>query len=604
MKEISDLNAEFENFLSVTDEARTLAARDRDYVDHKQWTSEQIRTLEARGQSPIVINRLKVKVNFLVGAERSGRADPKALPRTPDHEDAADAATDALRFVADNTDFDQVASNSFEEKVVWGTEAAIVEVKERGGEFEIQVHDITGDRFYYDPHSRRKDFKDAKFMGISVWMDQDDAITMFPGKEEDIKAIMQTDIVDGSTFDDQPRWMDKKRKRLRVCQHYYKEKGVWHLTYFTENTFLQAPEPSPYLDEFGEPENPIEAQSAYIDRENNRYGEARAYIWVQDEINHRRSKALYQISVRQTVGDKGAVDDINVAKKQLAEANGHVEITPGKRFELLDNNDVTSAQFQLYQDAKNELDSIGANSALSGEPDTQLSGRAITALQQGGLTELAGLFDGHRNWKRRCYRQIWNRVKQFWDKERWIRVTDDETNLRWVGLNQPVTLGQKLQEAAQEGNQQAQEMLQGLIDDPRLNEVVEVRNNAAEMDIDIQISESQDIATIRQEQFDTMAQLAQSYGPEKVPFEVMLKLSDMSNKDQVMDLLEEDDIDPAQQQAQVELQAKAAEIEMAGAAADAESSAAKARKDNADAEAQEIENEVVKQQIGIVSGAA
>lgn len=604
---VQDFTDSFENFLTVTETSRVLAARDRDYVDHKQWTEEQISKLRARGQSPIVINRLKAKVNFLVGAERSGRNDPKALPRTPDHEDAADAVTDALRFVADNADFDQTASQGFEDMVVWSTEAAIVEVEQNAkDEYEVQIREIAGDRFYYDPHSRKRDFSDAKFMGINIWMDEEDAIADFPDKEDEIKSAIAeaSGAVDGTTFDDQPRWMDRKRKRLRVCQHYFKHKGIWNVCYFSDNLFLIDPKPSPYVDEDGEPENPIEAQSAYIDRENNRYGEVRAFIDAQDEINHRRSKALYAISVRQTIGNKGAVEDINAAKAELAKANGHVELTsPQARFELLDTNDITATQLQLYQDAKGELDNVGPSAELGGDASSAgLSGRAIQALQQGGLNELGSLFDGHRHWKRRIYRQIWNRIKQFWDAEKWVRVTDDESNLQWVGLNQPVTYGQMLMERAEQGDEMAAQMLQQMINDPRLNEVAEVRNNVAEMDVDITVSETRDYANIRQEQFETLSQLAQSYGPQAVPFEAMLKLSDMSNKDEVEELLKGDQ-DPEQAQAAAELQSEMAESKLNNEKADTAAKTAKAAKDHADAEAQQIENQVVANQLGLVGQA-
>jgi hypothetical protein len=617
------LRDQFESFMDETQDARDLAARDRDYVDHIQWTDEEIATLEARNQAPVVINRLKVKMNFLTGAERNGRSDPRALPRTPQHEDSADAVTDGLRFVADNVDFDQVASACFEDKLSWGTEAAAVEVEQLpNGEFEIRIPRIEQDRFYYDPYSRQKDFSDAKFMGISVWMDADDAVDKFVtgrGKKADItaeqiNALIDTNggRVDGSTHDDQPAWVEKNRKRIRVNQHYYLEGGKWMLAYFCNETWIIKPQPSPYVDEFGEPECPIEAQSAYITRENERYGEARSYIWVQDEINHRRSKALHQLSVRQTIGDKGAVDDINQAKQELAKANGHVELNvPGARFEILENPDLTQGQLTLYQDAKNEIDSIGANSALSGEPDSgSLSGRAIQALQQGGLTELGLLFDGHRAWKRRIYRQIWNRIKQYWDAEKWVRVTDSEDNLRWVGLNQPVTKGELLREQAEAGSAEAQEILQAMlaIQDPALNEVVEVRNDVAEIDVDIIVTESPDSVTIQQEQFEELVQLAQSYGAEKVPFEVMLSLSSIRNKDEIKEMLEGKDDPPTPEeaeamQAQQEFTQRAAEAEVGGKEADAEAKLAKARKDQADAEAQEIENAVVKAQIQGAIGA-
>ena len=260
--ELESFVKDFENFLTVTETSRMAAEQDRDYVDHKQWTDKEVSVLEGRNQAPVVINRVKVKVNLLTGLQKTQRTDPKALPRTPEHQDASDAATEALRFVADNTDFDNTSSDVFEDEVVWGYGASITEVKEAGNEFEINVNQILADRFYYDPHSRRKDFKDAKFLGIVLWMDEDEAKAVFPGNDEVIESALNgSDNVDGSTFEDKPTWIDRKRKRIRICQHYFKKEGVWHITYFTSLFFLVEPRPSPLLDEFGNPECPIEAQS-------------------------------------------------------------------------------------------------------------------------------------------------------------------------------------------------------------------------------------------------------------------------------------------------------------------------------------------------------
>jgi len=43
------------------------------------------------------------------------------------------------------------------------------------------------------------------------------------------------------TFDDRPQWIDHKNNRIRVCQHFFIEKGVWKLAYFTETRFLIEP---------------------------------------------------------------------------------------------------------------------------------------------------------------------------------------------------------------------------------------------------------------------------------------------------------------------------------------------------------------------------
>ena len=83
---------------------------------------------------------------------------------------------------------------------------------------------------------------------------------------------------------------------------------------------------------------------------------------------------------------------------------------------------------------------IGPNAAMTGKDDKAPSGRAILASQQGGTIELGPLSDALRQWQWRVYRQLWNRVRQYWTAEKWIRVTDDEEKLRWVGLNKPVQI--------------------------------------------------------------------------------------------------------------------------------------------------------------------
>ena len=585
--DVKDLVQQFESFQNYTIEARALSERDQDYDDHHQWTEAEVETLESRNQAAVVINRVKVKVNLLTGIQKKTRTKPKALPRTPQHEMGADAVTEALRYICDNTDFDMKSSAVFRDQAVPGYGGAIVEYVDE----EIVVNKIPWDRYYYDPHSRELDFSDKNYDGIIIWMDRADAIAEFPDKEKDIDALVKSSTGD-ETFDDKPlHWVDEKRDRIRIAQHFFKEKGVWKMAYFTESLFLKEPQDSPYKDEDGKPENPIEMQTAYIDRELRRYGEVRSYIWLQDEINHRRSRLLYAGSVNRTIGQKGAVDDVNEMKSELAKANGHIVYNKGFDFEVLPNDSISETQLLLYRESKAEIDEVSANFSAGVTGET--SGRARQIQQQGTIAELASLYDGHKHWEKRIYRQMWNRVKQFWSKEKWIRVTDDESNLEWVGLNTPVTNGELMLQAAQESPKAAQ-LLQKmtLAGDPRLHEVAETRNNVAELDIDIILTESPDFVTIRQEQFEILASLAERYGPDKVPFEAMLKLSDMPNKDEVKKALQPE-IDPEAAQRQAEIEELMLKLDIGAKEADIVAKKAKAQKDTIDAEAQQIENAVV-----------
>lgn len=86
---------------------------------------------------------------------------------------------------------------------------------------------------------------------------------------------------------------DAKRKRVRVACLYWKDPdGGWNYTYFCGGGILEEGA-SKYLDAQGETDCPIIAASAYVTRENERYGSVRDMISPQSEMNFRRSMALF-----------------------------------------------------------------------------------------------------------------------------------------------------------------------------------------------------------------------------------------------------------------------------------------------------------------------
>jgi hypothetical protein len=510
---LEDFKRQVEDFLTATADARFLSERDRDYKDNKQWTAEEEATLLSRNQAPITVNRVRPKVEGLKGLLVQRKTDPKAYPRTVKHTKAAEAITDALRYVADNNDFDQIKLDVGENVFVEGYGAVIIE----GSEDEINLTTIPWDRYYYDPHSRKLDFSDKRFDGIMLWMDAEDAEHMFDLEEEDIQNLLFENH--DETFQDRPKWVDPKNKRVLIAQHFFLDKGTWKMVYFSGNMELTEQIDSPYVDEKGKPINPIEAISANIDRENNRFGEVRYWIDLQDELNHRRSKFLHLNSVRQTAARRGAITDVPALKRELAKADGHVEYDGEKGdFEVLPTGNMSDAQVLLYQDSKRELDAVGFNAQLSGERQGDLSGRAITNLQNAAINELSSLYNNLTSWEKRCYRQMWMRIRQFWTKEKWIRVLDDQSVLRWVGINQQVTVREILEEQINDESldliirQESSALYNKMLEekDPRLDKIKEIRNNVAELEVDIMLEVSMDSINTQQEQFELMAKLAQT----------------------------------------------------------------------------------------------
>lgn len=584
----------FEEAEEATQDSRQKAERDRDYYDEKQWTAEEEAALKSRKQPVITYNRVKRKVNAMMGLEKQTRKDPKAFPRNPNDEDAAHAASDVIRYACEDNRWDDKRSECAKELAIEGTCAVMVGVKQTKDGIDPDIRRIAWDRLYYDPHSSEFDFADASYMGVVIWMDLDKAEARFPDAKDILVETWQR-TQNSDTYDDKPKyklWADYKRRRIRICEHYYKDAEGWKFCMFTKGGYIIEPIASPYMGDDGQPECPIKAVSLYIDRENNRYGEVRTMIGAQDEINKRRSKALHLISSRQVRVSPATGMDAQTIRKELSKPDG-VFVGESGQVEILQTNDMASANLQMLQEAKNEIDLQGPNAALGGKNERDMSGRAILAQQQGGMTELATYLDRIRCLSLAVYRSVWSRVRQHWTGQRWVRVTDNENNLRFVGVNQPVTM---LQAAAQQmgitkenltqADPQAVAQLQQMAANPMAGQVVSVENNVVELDVDILVDEGIDTPTIAAEEFDSLLKLAGT-GMVQIPADVLIEASSLKNKDRLLEMMKQGP-SPEQQMGQ--------QIQMAAAQADVE----KTQSETAENYAQ-IQNMANKQQMDAVN---
>lgn len=555
--DVAQLVEYFEASEDASYSARQNAERDRDYVNNIQYTAEELAAFAKRKQPPIVINRIKRKIDFLKGYEQSQRISPRALPRTPQHEQDADGCEQALRYVTDDQRFDHKRSRVWDNLLVEGMGGYRVGVAQgSNGEIEIQIDTVPWDRMFYDPHSSAPDFSDAAYVGVVRWIDKDDALAQYPESKEIIEyTITSTSLSD--TYDDKPKhklWADAKRKRIRICQIWIKKQDQFYYAEFTKGGILKAGQ-SPYVNDKGESDCELIFGSAYINRDNDRYGIVREMIGPQDEINKRRSKALHLLNTNQVVAEQGAVRDVEKARREMARPDGWIEISPGysDKINIQTRLDLATSHMSLLQEAKNEIDMMAGNIALQGNAaGSAASGRAIIASQQGGAMEIAPILDALRDLDIRVFRAVWNRIRQFWNQEKWVRVTDDERNIKWLGLNVDPMQVQML--AMQ--NPQMSDKIAGAV------------ANIAQLDVDIIIDDAPDGITPQLEQFQSLVELKKMDAMGELPFRaIVASMPNLKNKDQVLAAMDQakQPQDPMAMQAQqlgLQLQAAKAQADI------------------------------------------
>lgn len=573
------VRGQFEEFAEETIASRAQSEKCRDYRDGKQWTDDEVATLKARGQPAITDNKIQDKCDTLLGIEKQMRTDPKAYPRNPGDEDSADAATDALRFVADQSEFNRsVRKPAADNLMVEGLCAGQVIIEKRSGKYgkqaKVCMQHIRWDRVYYDIHSLKENFEDKDYCGFFTWMDFSVAERDFDpkrNKRADKEALDHLEASwskaspagPDSTHDDKPRFTmtSRGRKRVQVFEHYFKKDGVWHFGKWCYGGWLEPAKPSTYKDEYGEPVCCIEIQALYRDRDANAYGSVPRYLDMQDEHNKRRSKMLHLLSAKRMIASKGAFDNIADARRELHKPDGVLEPNPGFEVDVQDNVNLAEGQWRLLVQSDQALSQTGPNSALSGQSG-DLSGRAKQLDQQSGALPISPLFDALDAWELRMYRSAWCRIKQYWTTETWVRVTDDEQKPKFVGLNQPVLMGDQFAEqlkAEQMPLEKKQQLIQMAAADPQSRQPAigpdgkaMIKNNVAEMDVDIIIDRGPDVVTLQQEQFGVLSELAKSR-PE-IPFELLIEASSLRSdtKKRILDKMSGKDDPMRQQMAQLE----------------------------------------------------
>jgi hypothetical protein len=438
---VDRLKKQYYDYLGAKSAEIEEAREARHYYHGDQWTSAEIAVLQRRKQPVVTSNRIERKINAVVGIVEKLRQDPKAYARTPEHEQGADVATAVMRYCLDTNDWKSKSTRNARLGAIDGIAGVEFDLETGDhGDPDLGVHIVYADTFFYDPRSFDEGFTDARYMGIAKWIDVDQAKELIPSKAQEIDDLMEegSDITSSADQDRERIWVNTSLKRLRLVDHWYICKGKWCWTLYIGNTVMMQGE-SPFHDEKGKTFPRFLMFSANVDHDGDRYGFIRNLKSAQDEINHRRSKALHLLNANRVRMEKGAVDDIEIARKELAKPDTVLETNPGMQFEQLDSLQDFKGQLEMLQESKTEIENFGPNPALIGQGLEDSSGRAIALLQQAGMAELGPYLSAYKNWKIRVYRCIWNIITEHWKAERWIRVTDDQNVAQFFQINKLAT---------------------------------------------------------------------------------------------------------------------------------------------------------------------
>ena len=533
-----------------------------DYKENRQWTSDELKALEERGQPPTVNNQISVTVNRMVGQFVKQRSRTAFKGRNPQDKPTADVLSDLFLFIRQNNDLEFEEKDMAEDGFTggFGCLKACVSYDDTF-QPNIEMKALDSLTVFPDPYSRRYDWnQDANFISEAIWMDLEDLEELYPDYSKKIRASFKQFSTEGAGLTEADRirrenWIDQSRERFRLIEQWYKTKRRQSVCIFADGNVLDK--------ETNELKNPLTGVSVTIDKkaidllkQNVRYeeydrvvhtlnmavfchgvllehketerqyfpyipyfvnrkksGEPYSLIFIalqmQDAINKRESKALDLFTRAQTAIEKGAVTDLTKFSEERAKPDGVMEVNAGalsqSKVQFLEHVEMAQGQLAMHNMGKEDFRRItGINPDAMGEKSEVRSGIGIARKQAMTDVIIAPIFDNFRRTRAIEGRVILELIQQHFTQPKIFYITDN--------LNAPKSVA--LEEQHLEAIKQAK--------------------------YDVVVEDAPDTTTMQEEQLAMLGQIL----PQILPFgpvwgRIMFQMSDIRNKEEILQLVEQ-----------------------------------------------------------------
>ena len=173
------------------------AREDQEYRLGRQWTTEQQKIMEARGQAPIVVNRIHPAVETAKALLTANRPSFKVSPREDSDTKVANVLNNLLSYMYDISDGRAVIRQSIDDYYVTGLGYVMVYQNPMAddGKGEVMFKDIDPLDVYVDPNARDQFFDDAENIIISRNFTKEQAKALYPNTKKQLRLLLVLMIV-------------------------------------------------------------------------------------------------------------------------------------------------------------------------------------------------------------------------------------------------------------------------------------------------------------------------------------------------------------------------------------------------------------------------
>lgn len=179
------------------------------------------------------------------------------------------------------------------------------------------------------------------------------------------------------------------------------------------------------------------------------YGLMRGMRDLNDDINKRASKAMYAASSNRVMYEKGAFEDIEIARQEAARPDMMLEVNRLDKVKFEKPTADMQANLELLGlDREMLRNAGGVTDANLGRDSNAISGKAIGLMQDQGSLVTSELPDNLRLAKQMAGRLRLSHIEQFMNERHVIRIVGEGQPIQWVTVNDPQPDGTVLNDIA------------------------------------------------------------------------------------------------------------------------------------------------------------
>lgn len=441
------------------------------YYDNDQLEAETIRRLKEIGIPPVIVNMAAATIDSVSGLEVLTRASLRVVEETEDSHDVAQAMNVKFKEAQRLTEFNELAGDQFHEATKIGISWLEVSRNPDPFGYPYKVSLVPWREMYPDYRARAWNYEDGRFIVRAKWFDFDTLVRYFPKHADTIRhaswggggtegwldwetlnyesrpssnLLNSADDTRRFTLEDD-EWNQQYRGRIRLYEILYTVPRNVECLRLRDGRVVTLDRESPMHYEalrrgmavhttgttmdwrqayFIGPERlldrPLETNRPHYipmvayrrDADGAPYGLMRRLKSVQQAINARYMRMLYDLSSRKVLIDDDAVDDMSRTAEEINRVNSMVVLRADRRnpdgLKIAPAVDTTQIAYQFLQEAKTNIYEVTGlrPEFLGATMDSGRSGVAIERLVEQTHQVLGRIEQNRRSAKAASGRQL------------------------------------------------------------------------------------------------------------------------------------------------------------------------------------------------------